>query len=309
MTGGEGPRVARSEIRVGGVTFSNRAPIVLIGGMNVLEDSDTVFGVADTLREVTARLGMPFVFKASFDKANRSSHRSYRGPGLDEGLKVLDGVKRRFGVPILTDVHERDQPDAVAAVADILQIPAFLSRQADLIEAACRTGLPMHVKKMQMMSPLDVANIVERCCSLGNPRVILCERGTSFGYGTLVVDPLSFPQMKELGCPVSFDLTHALQLPGTLGRRTGGRRRFAQSLALAGASQAIAAIFVEFHPEPDEALCDGPCAVDLSSAETLLRQVQAIDVLVKSFDPSGGLCLDAGVGSQDPLGRSAEDED
>ena len=262
----------------------NGEPVRVFGGVNVLESLELALRTAETLAGITGRLGMRMVFKASFDKANRSSHTSYRGPGMEEGLGWLERVRRETGLPVMTDIHEPWQAGPVAEVADILQIPAFLCRQTDLLAAACRTGRPLHVKKMQMMSPAEAESIVEKCRALGNGKIILCERGTLMGYNNLVVDPLSFPQLKALGVPVSFDVTHALQTPGSRGVSTGGRGWATEPLALAGASQGIAALFLETHPDPSKALCDGPCALPLSEAERVLGRVRDLDRLVKGWN-------------------------
>jgi 2-dehydro-3-deoxyphosphooctonate aldolase (KDO 8-P synthase) len=233
------------------------------------------------LSEVCARLSLPLIFKASFDKANRSSHTSYRGPGLERGLAQLADLKARFGFPLITDIHAPEQAAPVAEVVDCLQIPAFLVRQTDLIEAACRTGKPLHLKKMQCMAPLELQASLKKCEAFGQPNVILCERGTLFGYNNLVVDPLSFSALKGLGAPVSFDVTHALQQPGALGHATGGRGHLTAPLMAAGVSQGIAALFLELHPEPNEARCDGPCALRLDEAEALLRRARSLDEWAK----------------------------
>jgi 2-dehydro-3-deoxyphosphooctonate aldolase (KDO 8-P synthase) len=277
------PAARASEVRVSTeVVLGNGRPFVLIAGLNVLESRELALRVAESLRDSTARLGIPFVFKASFDKANRSSTRSFRGPGLHEGLSILAMIRQRFGVPVLTDVHDRSQVGPTAEVADVIQIPAFLGRQTDLLEAACETARPLHVKKMQMMAPADVENIARKCEGFGNGRIVVCERGTSFGYGNLIVDPLAFPQMKALGLPVTFDVTHALQLPGGLGTATAGRGHLTEPLAIAGMSQGIAGLFLECHPSPEHALCDGPCAMPLARVHDLLVRIQAVDRLVKS---------------------------
>jgi len=275
------PEVAAT-VQVGGVRFGNQAPIVVIGGVNVLEDLDTALRVGECFASAAEAYRMGLVFKASFDKANRSSHASYRGPGLSAGLEMLAGIKRRLGVPILTDVHERDQCSQVAEVADILQIPAFLSRQTDLLEAVARTTRPAHVKKMQGMAPGDMRNVVDKFVALGGSLLMLCERGTTFGYNQLIVDPLSFAELKRSGCPVTFDVSHSLQLPGALGNATGGRRERAQSLAIAGVSQGLAGLFIEAHPDPDKAPCDGPCAIPLAEVKGLLRRVKVLDDVIKS---------------------------
>lgn len=268
------------------IRFGNDLPFVLIGGMNVIEGEDIVFQVAEHFVNVTSRLGIPFVFKASFDKANRSSIHSFRGPGLDNGLAVLAEVKRRFGVPILTDVHEPAQAEPAAEVADILQLPAFLARQTDLVVAIARTGAVINVKKPQFLAPEEMRHIIAKCSDAGNDRVLLCERGSSFGYKNLVVDMLGMDVMKPMA-PVVFDATHALQKPGGRSDSADGRRSQAAALARCGMALGIAGLFVEAHPDPDSALCDGPCALPLDSLEPYLAQIKAIDELVKSFAPLG----------------------
>ena len=264
------------------LTFSNNAPLVLIAGVNVLESRGLAMEVAAHMVEVTARLGVPYVFKGSFDKANRSSIHSFRGPGLKEGLALLAEVKDRFGVPILTDVHEPDQASAAAEVCDILQLPAFLCRQTDLVTSLARTGAVVQVKKGQFLAPEDMRHILAKFAESGSGRVLLCERGVSFGYHNLVVDMLGFGVMKALGAPVVFDVTHSLQIPGGRESSSGGRREAALQLAKAGVSQKIAGLFLEAHPDPDKALCDGPSALPLHAFEPFLEQIVAIDRLVKS---------------------------
>jgi 2-dehydro-3-deoxyphosphooctonate aldolase (KDO 8-P synthase) len=268
----------------GGITFANDQPFVLIGGMNVIESEALAIEVAGHFVEVTRELGIPYVFKASFDKANRSSMRSFRGPGLEKGLATLAEVKRRFGVPVLTDVHEPHQAAPAAEVADILQLPAFLARQTDLVVAIAKTGAAINVKKPQFVAPREMQHVIEKCREAGNDRVILCERGTSFGYNNLVVDMLGMDEMKAMA-PVVFDATHALQRPGGRSDSAGGRRAQAAALARSGMALGIAGLFVEAHPDPDKALCDGPSALPLSAVKPYLEQIQAIDRLVKSFAP------------------------
>lgn len=266
-----------------GITFANDRPFVLIGGMNVIEDEGIVMEVAETFVETTGDLGIPYVFKASFDKANRSSIHSFRGPGLTKGLEILAAVKRRFGVPILTDVHEPFQAEPVAEVADILQLPAFLARQTDLVTAIARTGRPINVKKPQFLAPAEMQHIINKCAEAGNCEVILCERGSSFGYNNLVVDMLGMDLMRSMA-PVVFDATHALQRPGGRTESAGGRREQAAALARSGMALGIAGLFVEAHPEPEKALCDGPSALPLSALRPYLQQMKALDELVKGFE-------------------------
>jgi 2-dehydro-3-deoxyphosphooctonate aldolase (KDO 8-P synthase) len=267
-----------------GVSFANDRPFVLIGGMNVIESEDLVMEVAETFVEVTQELKIPYVFKASFDKANRSSIRSYRGPGLEAGMAILAKVKSRFGVPVLTDVHEPHQAGAVAEVADILQLPAFLARQTDLVTAIAATGKVINVKKPQFLAPQEMRHVINKCREAGNERVVLCERGTSFGYNNLVVDMLGIDEMKSLA-PVVFDATHALQRPGGRSDSADGRRAQASTLARSGMAVGLAGLFLEAHPAPDEALCDGPCALPLDTLRPFLQQMKAVDDLVKSFSP------------------------
>ena len=268
-----------------GINVANDAPFVLFGGINVIEDRDSTLRAAERYAEVVRRLGIPYVFKASFDKANRSSLRSFRGVGLDEGLKILQDVKTSVGVPVLTDVHEVDQVVAAAEVADVLQIPAFLARQTDLVVAVARTGRAVNIKKPQFVSPSQMEHIVTKIREAGNERIILCERGTQFGYDNLVVDMLGFREMVEAtgGLPVIFDVTHSLQRRDAGSDASGGRRRQVLELARAGMAVGLAGLFLEAHPDPDQARCDGPSALPLEILEPFLRQMLAIDDLVKSL--------------------------
>lgn len=265
------------------VIFGNDLPFVLVGGMNVLESHQLAVEVASEFVRVCAKLGIPYVFKASFDKANRSSIHSYRGPGLENGLKILQDIKTRFNVPVLTDVHEPAQAAAVAQVADIIQLPAFLSRQTDLVVAMARTGAFINIKKAQFLAPQEMQHILRKFEEAGNDKLMLCERGSSFGYNNLVVDMLGFSVMKKFAYPVMFDVTHALQKPGGLAASADGRRADVTQLARAGMSQGLASLFVEAHPDPDQALCDGPCALRLDKLEGFLQQIKSMDELVKSF--------------------------
>ncbi len=272
-------------VNVNGIEVANDKPFVLFGGMNVLESRDLAMAICETYVEVTQKLGIPLIFKASWDKANRSSVHSYRGPGLEEGLKIFQELKETFGVSLITDVHETWQAKPVAEVVDVLQLPAFLARQTDLVEALARTGNAINVKKPQFLSPGQVKNIVEKFAECGNERVILCERGVNFGYDNLVVDMLGFGVMKQAsqGSPVIFDVTHALQCRDPLGAASGGRREQVVELARAGMAVGLAGLFIESHPNPDAARCDGPSALPLAKLEPFLRQMQAIDELVKGF--------------------------
>ena len=269
------------------VSVANDAPFVLFGGLNVLEDLDSTLHAAAHYVEVTGRLGIPFVFKASFDKANRSSIHSYRGVGLDEGLRIFQEVKARFGVPVITDVHEPAQAAPVAEVVDVLQLPAFLARQTDLVEAIARTGRVVNIKKPQFLSPTQMRNIVDKFREAGNERIILCERGSQFGYDNLVVDMLGFREMIEAsgGSPAIFDVTHSLQRREAGAAASGGRRRQVAELARAGMAVGLAGLFLEAHPDPDHARCDGPSALPLAALEPFLAQIKAIDDLVKGFAP------------------------
>lgn len=274
-------------IQLGDIQVANRAPFVLLGGVNVLESRDFTLSVADHYVEVCRRLGIPLVFKGSFDKANRSSIHSFRGPGLDEGLAILAAVKETFGVPVITDVHSPEQAAPVAEVCDILQLPAFLARQTDLVTAMAATGAIINIKKPQFLSPSQMANVAEKFAECGNQRVMLCERGSNFGYDNLVVDMLGFGVMKKTcaDAPLIFDVTHALQCRDPGGAASGGRRSQVAELARAGMAVGLAGLFLEAHPEPDKALCDGPSALPLAQLEEFLSQVKAVDELVKSLPP------------------------
>jgi 2-dehydro-3-deoxyphosphooctonate aldolase (KDO 8-P synthase) len=279
--------VNEQTVSVGNVNIANTAPFVLLGGVNVLESRDFALQVAEHYVEVCGRLGIPYVFKASFDKANRSSIHSYRGPGLEEGLSILAEVKSTFSVPVITDVHTPEQAAPTAQVCDIIQLPAFLARQTDLVEAMAATGAVINIKKPQFLSPSQMANIVEKFGECGNTRVMLCERGSNFGYDNLVVDMLGFGVMKQTcgNVPLIFDVTHALQCRDTGGAASGGRRGQVADLARSGMALGLAGLFLEAHPNPDKALCDGPSALPLAQLEPFLQQVKAVDDLVKSLPP------------------------
>lgn len=277
-----------SSVAIGSsITVDNRLPFVLFGGVNVLESRDLALRSAEAYVRVTGRLGIPYVFKGSFDKANRSSIHSYRGPGLEEGLRILEAVKSTFNVPVLTDVHEPAQAQPVGEVVDVLQLPAFLARQTDLVVALARTGRVINIKKPQFLSPSQVAHIAEKFREAGNPQLILCDRGTSFGYDNLVVDMLGFGVMRKVtgDLPVIFDVTHALQQRESGAAASGGRREQAAELARAGMAVGIAGLFLEAHPDPSQAKCDGPSALPLDQLEPFLTQLKSIDDLVKSFAP------------------------
>ena len=274
-----------TEINVGKITLGNQLPVSLIGGINVIESRDLAMRVAEAFVTATQDLGLPYIFKASFDKANRSSIYSYRGPGLDEGLKVLQEVKDTFGVPVLTDVHEISQAAPVAEVCEILQIPAFLARQTDLIAAVAATKAVINVKKPQFMSPSQIQNLVDKIRECGNNKILMCERGTCFGYDNLVVDMLGLRTMKDCSddAPIIFDVTHALQTRAANAAESGGRRGQIAELARAGLAVGIAGLFLEAHPDPGQALCDGPSALPLHLIKPFLAQMKAVDDLVKAL--------------------------
>ena len=271
-------------VQVSEIKVSNDEPMTLFGGINVFESRDMAMRVAEAYVTVTEKLGIPYVFKASFDKANRSSIHSFRGPGLDEGLKIFAEIKSTFKVPVITDVHEVAQAAPVAEVCDVIQLPAFLARQTDLVAAMAATDAVINVKKPQFLSPGQMANIVDKFRECGNHKVILCERGTCMGYDNLVVDMLGFRTMKEVsgGSPLIFDVTHALQCRDPLGAASGGRRHQVAELGRAGIAVGIAGLFLEAHPDPDRAKCDGPSALPLDKLEPFLIQMKAFDDLVKS---------------------------
>lgn len=271
-------------IQLANIDIANDKPFVLFGGMNVLESRDLAMKIAEHYVEVTQKLGIPYVFKASFDKANRSSVNSYRGPGLDEGLKIFEEIKKTFNVPIITDIHECHQAQPVADVVDIIQLPAFLARQTDLVVAMAKTNAIINVKKPQFLAAHEMSHIIKKFSEAGNEKVILCERGSCYGYNNLVVDMLAMDEMKQ-SAPVIFDATHALQRPGGRADSADGRRAQAAQLARSGMAIGIAGLFIEAHPDPDNAKCDGPCALPLDKLEPYLAQMKAIDDLVKGFEP------------------------
>ncbi len=275
--------MSQKTVTVGSIDISNTLPFVLFGGMNVLESRDLAMRIAEHYVEVTQRLDIPYVFKASFDKANRSSVDSFRGPGLENGLRILQEIKQTFNIPVITDVHEPEQAGAAAEVADIIQLPAFLSRQTDLVVAMAKTGAAINIKKAQFLAPQEMGHILNKFRQAGNDRLILCERGSSFGYNNLVVDMLGFSVMKQFQYPLMFDATHALQMPGGRSDSADGRRALVAQLSRAGLSQGIAGLFLEAHPDPDAAKCDGPCALPLDKLEPYLQQMKAIDDLVKAL--------------------------
>lgn len=268
------------------ISVGNDLPFVLFGGINVLESRDLAMQACEKYVEVTDRLGIPYVFKASFDKANRSSVNSFRGPGLDEGLKIFEEIKKTFGVPVITDIHEVFQAKPAAEVIDVLQLPAFLARQTDLVKALAETGKPINIKKPQFLSPSQMKNIIHKFNEMGNDKLMLCERGSSFGYDNLVVDMLGLGVMKRTtnNTPIIFDVTHSLQSRDSGSEASGGRREQVVELARSGMAVGLAGLFLEAHPNPNEAKCDGPSALPLDKLEQFLMQVKAIDDLVKSFE-------------------------
>ena len=270
-------------IQVASLDVSNEKPMVLFGGMNVLESRDMAMQVAEAYVGVTEKLGIPYVFKASFDKANRSSIHSFRGPGLDEGLKILQEIKQTFNVPVITDVHEADQAAPTAEVCDVIQLPAFLARQTDLVAAMAKTNAVINIKKPQFLSPSQMGNIVDKFRECGNEKIMLCERGACYGYDNLVVDMLGFRTMKDVsgGLPLIFDVTHALQCREAQGAASGGRRQQVAELGRAAIALGIAGLFLEAHPNPDNAKCDGPSALPLDKLEPFLKQMKAFDELSK----------------------------
>ena len=273
------------QVQLGDITFANDQPFALLGGVNVLEDLDFALHCAGHYKDVCKRLNIPLVFKASYDKANRSSIHSFRGPGLDEGLKILQTVKDTHGIPVITDVHSPEEAVAAANVADIIQLPAFLARQTDLVRAMAETGALINIKKPQFLSPDQMLNIVDKFRECGNENLLICERGTNFGYDNLVVDMLGFGVMKRTcnDLPLIFDVTHALQCRDPGGAASGGRRTQVVDLARAGMAIGLAGLFLEAHPDPPQARCDGPSALPLDKLEPFLSQVKAIDDLVKGM--------------------------
>ena len=278
--------MAAREIQLGDITFANNRPFVLLGGVNVLEDLNFALRCADHYKQVCKRLGIPLVFKASYDKANRSSIHSFRGPGLTEGLRILKAVKDTHAIPVITDVHSPEEAVAAAEVADIIQLPAFLARQTDLVRAMAETGAVINIKKPQFLGPGQMRNIVDKFRECGNEQLLLCERGTNFGYDNLVVDMLGFGVMKRTcyELPIIFDVTHALQCRDPGGTASGGRRSQVTDLARSGMAVGLAGLFLEAHPDPNQAQCDGPSALPLELLEPFLAQIQAIDYVTKRMD-------------------------
>lgn len=268
-------------IKVGGFEIGAGRPLALIAGPCVIEGRESALRHASFLKQVADRVGIPFIYKSSYDKANRTSLESYRGPGIEKGLKILAEVKKEVGVSILTDVHEKEQVDWVKGVADVLQIPAFLCRQTDFVIAVARSGKVVNIKKGQFLAPWDLRNVVEKIVSTGNEQIMVTERGVTFGYNNLVSDMRSLVVMQELGYPVVFDATHSLQLPGGVGKASGGERQFITALARAGVAVGIDALFMEVHEDPDHALSDGPNSLPLKEVEALLKQLKEIDGILK----------------------------
>ena len=268
------------EINIGNARLGGNNPLFIIAGPCVIESQDVVFYTAEKLKEICRRVGLSFIFKSSYDKSNRTSLSSFRGPGMEKGLKMLSDVRSKFNVPVISDVHAIEEIKPASQVLDALQIPAFLSRQTDLILAASRTGKPVNIKKGQFLAPWDVKNIIDKFTSTGNQNLFITERGTSFGYNNLVVDFRGLTIMKSFGYPILFDVTHSLQLPGGKGNSSGGQREFAEPLARAAAAVGVDGLFIEVHPDPDRALCDGPNMVSVDSILALLRTVENIHTAV-----------------------------
>lgn len=279
------PLPSVQEVQVGSVTLGGRRPLVLIAGPCVIESEGACMEVAGRLKELTQSLGIPLIFKSSYDKANRSSLHSYRGPGLRRGLEVLGRIKREVGLPILSDVHRFEEVQEAAEVLDVLQVPAFLCRQTDFVVAIARSGRAVNVKKGQFLAPWDMKNVVEKIESAGNRSILLTERGASFGYNNLVADMRSLVILRQTGYPVIYDVTHSLQLPGGLGTASGGQREYIPPLARAGVAAGVDGLFMEVHPDPSEALCDGPNSQPLKELGPLLEQLMTLDRIVKRESP------------------------
>ena len=271
-----------NDLELRNFVIGNSQPLTLMGGVNVLESRDLAMQVAEEFKVISEKLNINYIFKGSFDKANRSSVNSFRGPGIEEGLKILQEVSNEFNIATVTDIHEPNQAKSVSEVCEVVQIPAFLARQTDLVVAAAATESILQFKKPQFLSAPEMKNIIEKCESAGNNKITLCERGNSFGYNNLIVDTLNFQILKSLEKPTIFDVTHSLQLPGGLGNAAGGRREYLLSLAKAGISQGIAGLFLETHPDPDNAKCDGPCALRLDMLEPFLTQIKDLDDFIKN---------------------------
>mgnify|MGYP001258841791 FL=1 len=271
-----------NSLKLNNFNIGNLETMTLMGGVNVLESEPIVMSVAEKFAESTRDLDINWIFKGSYDKANRSSISSFRGPGIEEGLRMLEKVKSEFDVPVITDIHEPSQAEQVAEVSDLIQIPAFLCRQTDLVIAAAKTNKIIQFKKPQFLAATEMKNVIEKCSQAGNSKIILCERGNSYGYNNLIVDMINFQIMKELDVPVIFDATHSLQLPGGLGNAADGRREYLLPLAKAGLSQCIAGLFIEAHPDPDNAKCDGPCAISSDEISKVVSELAALDDFIKN---------------------------
>ena len=272
-----------TQIGVKDISIGNDKPFVLIAGLNVLEEEKTILEVISRCKQSAKSLDIPYIFKASYDKANRSSFDSYRGPGPKKGLEILSELKKEFDVPVISDIHTPAEAEMASEVLDIIQIPAFLSRQTDLIKAACETSLPLNIKKGQFLAPSDMLNIIEKCNHFNNDKIMICERGTSFGYNNLIVDMLGMVELKKTDAPIIFDVTHSLQRPGGLGNKADGRGSSVFELARAGMSLGLAGLFLETHPDPAKALCDGPCALKLDDLDKFLSEIKSLDDLIKSY--------------------------
>lgn len=270
------------EIHIGGTTLGGNNPLLIIAGPCAIESQDVVFNTAGKLKEICAALNLSLLFKSSYDKANRTSLSSFRGPGLEKGLRILSDMRSKFTIPVISDVHSVEEVNAAADTLDAMQIPAFLCRQTDLVLAASKTGKPVNIKKGQFLAPWDVKNIIDKFISTGNQNLFITERGTSFGYNNLIVDFRGIPIMRSFGYPVIFDITHSLQLPGGMGQSSGGQREFAGPLTRAAVAVGVDGLFLEVHPEPEKALCDGPNMIRLDEVEKLLKTVKVLDELIKS---------------------------
>ena len=277
-----------NEVIIGNATLGGGSSLALIAGPCVIENEDITFYTAQRLKEICAGLQIPFIFKSSYDKANRTSLNSFRGPGLDKGLRTLADIKSRLQLPVLADIHSVDEVKPASEVLDVLQIPAFLCRQTDLVLAAARTGRAVNIKKGQFLAPWDMKNIIDKYISSGNRNVFITERGTSFGYNNLVVDIRSFPILRSFGYPVVFDVTHSLQLPGGQGTCSGGQREFAAPLARAAVAAGVDGLFMEVHPEPDKALCDGPNMIPLDELSQMLKELKSIHELIGAHPYAAG---------------------
>jgi 2-dehydro-3-deoxyphosphooctonate aldolase (KDO 8-P synthase) len=275
-----------NEVTISGRKLGNRNPLFIIAGPCVIESKDIVFHTAEKLKEICSRIGLPLLFKSSYDKANRTSLSSFRGPGLEKGIGILSDLRNKLNVPVISDVHSVEEVKPASEVLDALQIPAFLCRQTDLVLAASGTGKPVNIKKGQFLSPWDVKNVIDKFTSTGNRNLFITERGVSFGYNNLVVDFRGLPVMRSFGYPVIFDVTHSLQLPGGMGKSSGGRREFAEPLARAAVAVSVDGLFMEVHPEPEKALCDGPNMIKLDEVETILKNMKAIDEAVRNLPSS-----------------------